>query len=161
MESNFKVQVNETLEYDFNDSDSENLDIVKLSESKFHVLQNKTSYNVAIEQTDFYLKEYIISVNSNSYQVKISNQLDVLIKEMGFHKGASKKVNDIKAPMPGIILSVLVKENQQVKEGETLLILEAMKMENAITCPKDAIIKNITISVNQTVDKGQLLIELA
>jgi biotin carboxyl carrier protein len=63
--------------------------------------------------------------------------------------------------MPGIILSVLVKENQQVKEGETLLILEAMKMENAITCPKDAIIKNITISVNQTVDKGQLLIELA
>jgi biotin carboxyl carrier protein len=80
---------------------------------------------------------------------------------MGFHKGASKKVNDIKAPMPGIILSVLVKENQQVKEGETLLILEAMKMENAITCPKDAIIKNITISVNQTVDKGQLLIELA
>lgn len=161
MESNFKVQVNETLEYDFNDSDSENLDIVKLSESKFHVLQNKTSYNVAIEKTDFYLKEYIISVNSNSYQVKISNQLDVLIKEMGFHKGASKKVNDIKAPMPGIILSVLVKENQQVKEGETLLILEAMKMENAITCPKDAIIKNITISVNQTVDKGQLLIELA
>ncbi|MBI9041848.1 biotin/lipoyl-containing protein [Lutibacter sp.] len=161
MESNFKVQVNETLEYDFNDSDSENLDIVKLSESKFHVLQNKTSYNVAIEKTDFYLKEYIISVNSNSYQVKISNQLDVLIKKMGFHKGASKKVNDIKAPMPGIILSVLVKENQQVKEGETLLILEAMKMENAITCPKDAIIKNITISVNQTVDKGQLLIELA
>lgn len=161
MESNFKVQVNETLEYDFNDSDSENLDIVKLSESKFHVLQNKISYNVAIEKTDFYLKEYIISVNSHSYQVKISNQLDVLIKEMGFHKGASKKVNDIKAPMPGIILSVLVKENQQVKEGETLLILEAMKMENAITCPKDAIIKNITISVNQTVDKGQLLIELA
>jgi biotin carboxyl carrier protein len=63
--------------------------------------------------------------------------------------------------MPGIILNILVKKDQQVNEGDTLVILEAMKMENTITSPKKAIVKNILISTNQTVDKGQLLIELA
>jgi biotin carboxyl carrier protein len=80
---------------------------------------------------------------------------------MGFNNGLSKKMNTIKAPMPGIILNILVKKDQQVNEGDTLVILEAMKMENTITSPKNAIVKNILISTNQTVDKGQLLIELA
>ena len=70
----------------------------------------------------------------------------MLIKEMGFTIGSSKITNEIKAPMPGIILSILIKEGQKVKEGDTLLILEAMKMENTITSPKDAIIKSITIN---------------
>ena len=47
-----------------------------------------------------------------------------------------------------------------LKEGDTLLILEAMKMENTITSPKDAIIKSITIKSGETVEKGQLMIEL-
>lgn len=159
MESNFKVKVNDTLEYKFTNSEPENLDIITLSKSKFHVLKNHKSFKVEIEKYDFYTKVYNVSVNGNLYKAKISDQLDYLIKEMGFHEGHSKKINDIKAPMPGIILSVLVKENQQVKEGETLLILEAMKMENAITSPKDTIIKNISISPGKTVEKGQLLIE--
>jgi biotin carboxyl carrier protein len=161
MDSDFKVCVNETLEYKFNSSNPNKLDVIKLSNSEFHVLKNKKSYNILIEKNNFYLKEYTISVNSNSYQIKISDKLDMLIKEMGFHNGLSKKINNIKAPMPGIILNVLVKENQPVKEGETILILEAMKMENAITSPKDAIIKSISISANQTVEKGQLLVEFA
>ena len=63
--------------------------------------------------------------------------------------------------MPGIILSVNVEENQAVKEGETLLILEAMKMENAITAPKDGIIKSIYAKSGETAEKGELLIEMA
>ncbi len=80
---------------------------------------------------------------------------------MGFTIGLGKKANDIKAPMPGIILSINVKEGQEVKEGETLLILEAMKMENAIGSPKDGVIKSIFIKSGETVEKGELLIEMA
>ena len=79
---------------------------------------------------------------------------------MGFTIGSSIKANSIKAPMPGIILSVNVEENQEVKEGETLLILEAMKMENAIIAPKDGVIKSIFIKSGKTVDKGELMIEM-
>ena len=63
--------------------------------------------------------------------------------------------------MPGLILSVNVKEGQDVLEGETLLILEAMKMENAISAPKDGIIKAIAVKIGGTVEKGALMIEMA
>ncbi len=159
MEQNFKVKVNDSFNYDLKSSDINKLDVLKLSKSKFHILNNSKSYDVKLEKSNFLKKEYIIQVNSNNYTVKIANQLDMLIKEMGFSVSSTKKINDIKAPMPGLILSINVKESQEVKKGEILLILEAMKMENAITSPKDGIIKCIHIKSGGTVEKGELLIE--
>lgn len=156
-----KVTVNESREYEFKNSDLEKLNLLKRSQSKFHVIKKNKSFDVELEKADFNKREYVINVNSNSYTVKISNDIDQLIKEMGFTVGSSIKANSIKAPMPGIILSVNVEENQAVKEGETLLILEAMKMENAITAPKDGIIKSIYAKSGETAEKGELLIEMA
>lgn len=156
-----KVIVNESREYEFRSSDIEKLDLLKRSASKFHIISKNKSFYAELERADFNKREYIININSNSYTVKISNEIDQLIKEMGFIIGSSVKTNSIKAPMPGIILSVNVEENQTVKEGETLLILEAMKMENAITAPKDGIIKSIFAKSGETVEKGVLLIEMA
>ena len=156
-----KVTVNESREYEFKSSDLEKLNLLKRSESKFHVIKKCKSFDVELEKADFNKREYVINVNSNSYTVKISNDIDQLIKEMGFTVGSFFKANSVKAPMPGIILSVTVEENQEVKEGETLLILEAMKMENAITAPKDGVIKSIFAKNGETVEKGELLIEMA
>ena len=78
---------------------------------------------------------------------------------MGFEIGATKKINEIKAPMPGLILSVDVKVGQEVKEDDALLVLEAMKMENVLTSPRNGIIKSISITKGETVNKNQLLIE--
>jgi biotin carboxyl carrier protein len=156
-----KVTVNKSREYEFKSSDLEKLNLLKRSQSKFHVIKKNKSFDVELEKADFNKREYVINVNSNSYTIKISNEIDQLIKEMGFTVGSSIKANSIKAPMPGIILSVNVEENQAVKEGETLLILEAMKMENAITAPKDGIIKSIYAKSGETAEKGELLIEMA
>ena len=78
---------------------------------------------------------------------------------MGFAIGGTKHVNSIKAPMPGLILDINVKEGQEVKENDNLIILEAMKMENSITSPRDGIIKSISVNKSDTVEKNQLLIE--
>jgi len=156
-----KVKVNETREYEFKNSDLEKLNLLKRSASKFHVIKKNKSFDVEIEKADFNNREYVVNVNSNSYRVKISNEIDLLIKEMGFTIGSSIIANTIKAPMPGIILSINVEENQEVKEGETLLILEAMKMENAICAPKVGVIKSIFAKSGETVEKGELLIEMA
>jgi biotin carboxyl carrier protein len=161
MDKNFKVKVDESFEFDLKSSDAEKLDLLKLEKTKFHVINNHKSFNIQLEKSDFYNKEYAIKVNSKNYAVKISNELDLLIKEMGFSVGNAKKANDIKAPMPGLILSVNVKEGQEVVEGETLLILEAMKMENAIGAPKDGIIKSVFVKSGGTVEKGELMIEMA
>ena len=161
MDKNFKVKVDESFEFDLKNSDTEKLDLLKLEKSKFHVINNHKSFNIQLENSDFYNKEYAVKVNSKSYVVKISNELDLLIKEMGFSIGNTKKANDIKAPMPGLILSVNVEEGQEVTEGDTLLILEAMKMENAIAAPKDGIIKTVIAKNGGTVEKGELMIEMA
>ena len=78
---------------------------------------------------------------------------------MGFETGTTKKVNEIKAPMPGLILDINVEIGQEVKEDDPLLILEAMKMENALTSPRDGVIKSISVTKGDAVDKNQLLIE--
>ncbi|WP_048148455.1 acetyl-CoA carboxylase biotin carboxyl carrier protein subunit [Palaeococcus ferrophilus] len=68
--------------------------------------------------------------------------------------------NAVTAPMPGKILRILVKEGEEVKTGQGLLVLEAMKMENEIPSPMDGVVKAIHVREGETVDTGQLLIEL-
>lgn len=160
MEKKFKVKVDESFEFDLKTLDAYQLDLLKLPNNKFHVIQNGKSFNVKINQSDFYKRKYVVTVNKSTYTVDISNQLDQVITKMGFSLGSSKKANEVKAPMPGMILSINVKEGQEVKEGETLLILEAMKMENAISAPKDGIVKSIQVKNNGTVEKGELMIQL-
>jgi biotin carboxyl carrier protein len=161
MDKQFKVSVNDSFEFDLKSSDAKKLDVLKLSKSKFHLINNNKSYNVELVKDNFKNREYIVTINSNSYTIKISTPLDALIKVMGFSLRSTKKAKGIKAPMPGIILSVNVKEGQKVKEGDTLLILEAMKLENTIAAPKDGIIKTINAKSGGTVNKGELMIEMA
>ncbi len=66
----------------------------------------------------------------------------------------------VTSPMPGKILRILVKEGEQVKTGQGLVVLEAMKMENEIPAPKDGVVKKILVKEGDTVDTGQPLIEL-
>ena len=161
MDKKFKVKVDESFEYEFNNSDTDQLDLLQLSDRKYHAISDNKSFKIKLEKSNFIKREYVVSINGKSHVVNISNQLDILIKEMGFEMGSIKKANDIKAPMPGMILSVNVKEGQEVKEGDTLLILEAMKMENAIGAPKDGVIKTINVTGGGTVEKGELMIEMA
>ncbi len=155
----YKVNVNNSFDFDVSPEQVSSLDAIKMSASQFHVLQGHKSYKCEIETSNVNSKSYKVKVNGNTYNMHISYNLDILIKDMGFEVGASKKVNEIKAPMPGLILDIYVKEGQEVKEDDALLILEAMKMENVLTSPRDGIIKSISVSKNDTVDKNQLLIE--
>ena len=66
----------------------------------------------------------------------------------------------VKAPMPGKILSVAVSAGQAVKKGETLLILEAMKMQNEIAAPHDPVVSEVRVSANQTVSTGDDMVVL-
>lgn len=160
MEEKYKVKVNEDLEFEFDKKEISATDITRISPKTFHVLENSRSFKAELQQSDFLKKTYTVKINSTSYEVKISNELDLLIEEMGLSLAAAQIVNDIKAPMPGLILDVTVEEGQEVKEGDYLLVLEAMKMENTLTAPRDGIVKDIRVKKGETVDKNQLLIEM-
>ncbi len=155
----FKTSVNHTFDFEITNDDISKLDAVKTSNTTFHILHQNKPYKAEIYKANFYSKFYEVTVNNNTYHVNIANELDLLIKKMGFAVGGTKHVNSIKAPMPGLILEINVKEGQEVKEDDNLLILEAMKMENIITSPRDGIIKSISVNKSDTVEKNQLLIE--
>lgn len=159
MDKSYQLTVNNTNVYNCTASDSTILDAVEITPSQFHILKENQPYSVEIVTTDFLNKTYTVKVNGNLYTVAISNPLDKLIKEMGFTVGASKQINSIKAPMPGLILEISVSVGQEVKENDCLLILEAMKMENSFLSPRAGIIKSISASKGDAVEKGQLLIE--
>ena len=157
--NNYKATVNKTNSFDLNETSLENLDAVSLGSSEFHVLKDSRSYKAEVTESDFLSKNYTVKVNGNTYEVNLSDSLDLLIKQMGFEVGAAKQVNAIKAPMPGLVLEISVEIGQEVQEGDNLLILEAMKMENSFSSPRAGIIKSIVVEKGQAVDKGQLLIE--
>ena len=154
----FKVKVDNSSEFDISKDDISKLDAVS-TKGKYHILQDHLSYRAEVLDSEFNKKSYSVKVNSNTYQVKIADKLDQLINKMGFALGSSKQINSIKAPMPGLILDVMVKEGEAVKEDDALLILEAMKMENVITSPREGVIKSVNIAKGNAIDKGHLLIE--
>ena len=78
---------------------------------------------------------------------------------MGLSLAEDIAVSEIEAPMPGVIIDVLVSDGQEVKKGDFLCVLEAMKMENTLLSTGDGIIKTVKISKGQTVEKGHVLIE--
>lgn len=160
MDKNYRVNVNEDIELNFTLDNIQNLDVQEISENKYHVLKNHRSFKTAIIDKDILKRQYTVKINGNTYQIDIATELDLLIEEMGLSLGNAQMVNDIKAPMPGLILEVNVKEGDEVKEGDYLLVLEAMKMENTLTAPRDGVVKSISIANGETVEKNQLLIEM-
>ncbi|MDG2431736.1 acetyl-CoA carboxylase biotin carboxyl carrier protein subunit [Flavobacterium sp.] len=159
MSDNYKVKVNESLSFDINKDSILKLDAVPTEANHLHILHQNKPYKAEIVAADFNQKHYTVKVNNNTYTVAIANDLDQLIKDLGFEVGLTKQVNAIKAPMPGLILEISVVVGQTVKENDPLLILEAMKMENSFLSPRDGVIKSIAAIKGDAVDKGQLLIE--
>jgi len=135
------------------------LDILSIQDGKFfHLQYNDHSYFFEILSFDKDNKTYKIGFNGLSYDIGIKDRFDQLLHSMGLDNVSKPKVNDVKAPMPGLVLTIKVVENQEIKKGDPILILEAMKMENIIKSPVDGVVKSILVADKQAVDKNQTLI---
>lgn len=134
-------------------------DLVRLNDRLFHILHQDRSYTAEILHLDHAAKTVTIKINESVQQVQLKDRFDLLLEQMGMSTASQAKINEIKAPMPGLILSLSVQPGDAVHKGDTVLILEAMKMENVIKSPADGIIKTVRISRGQTVEKNQVLVE--
>lgn len=156
MSTSYKAKIGEQ-EIELSAESLEQLNVIPTSEGQYHILHESKSYHAQIEAQGG--KQFEVLLNGNKYQVALSDEYDQLIDKMGLTITNSDKVTDIKAPMPGLVLSVEVEEGQEVTKGEALLILEAMKMENVIKSPGEGKVKSITVEKGKAVEKGALLIE--
>lgn len=136
-----------------------NPDIVDLGKGKYHVISNNKSVSVEVTAIDRVTKTVGIKMNGNSYTVELSTKMDELLKSMGIDVVDTSAAKEVKAPMPGVVIEVLVTEGAEVKKGDQLLILEAMKMENVLKSPSDGIVQAVAIGKGQTVAKNELLVK--
>ncbi|WP_434035888.1 acetyl-CoA carboxylase biotin carboxyl carrier protein subunit [Formosa sp. 4Alg 33] len=159
MSKSTKVTVNDLHQFSLSNEDVNLLDCVQTRPNSFHIIQNHKTFYAEISKEDFQHRVYTVKINGTEYHVNILNETDTIINAMGLHIGSSKKIDSIIAPMPGLILDLNVKPGDQVKANDSLLILEAMKMENNIIAPHDGVIKSVEVKKGLTVNKGDLLIE--
>jgi biotin carboxyl carrier protein len=133
-------------------------DVISPGSKRFHVLRDNRSYEVEIVEADTTAKTMLIKVNGHSYPLTIADKFDELLHNMGLDKIAGVKINNLKAPMPGLVLNVVVEEGQQIKKGDPVIVLEAMKMENILKSPADLTVKKIMVKKGVAVEKGQVLV---
>ena len=163
----YKIKVNDKYNYAVDKSandilvngEKSNADIRQLDAAKLHIIDNLRSYNVEVVSFNAAEKVAEIKVNGNTYTVNAKDQFDMLLEQMGLSNLTANKISELKAPMPGLVLKVFVTEDTEVKKGDNLFILEAMKMENIIKSPADVIIKKVKIKPGDKVEKGQVLLQ--
>ena len=132
--------------------------VIKIKENVYHVIKNNKSYNIELLSLNKAEKLFFIKVNGIKYKFIVKDKYDELLHNLGMDNLVSIKVAELKAPMPGLVIGVSVTVGDTVKKGDTLLILEAMKMENSIKSPADGVVKSIAIKKGETVEKNQLIL---
>lgn len=135
------------------------IDALSPAKNTMHLLYNNRSYNVELLEYRQDEKVAVVKVNNSRYEVKLKDETDDLLERLGIGN-KSNKVQVVKAPMPGKVLDILVKEGDAINKGDSLLVLEAMKMENIIKAPEAAVVKKVHIAKGKAVEKNQPLIEM-
>lgn len=132
---------------------------------------NGNPYNVTINSVEDNIAH--VEVNGTSYKVELDRPAPVAAKKITrpaappktdsgspvvAARPASAKKEGVKSPLPGVILELKVKEGEEVKKGQTVLILEAMKMENNINAHKDGKVTAINVKPGDSVLEGADLV---
>jgi biotin carboxyl carrier protein len=160
-----KITVNDKNEYDISFSGDAVLsngkevkpDLIKISDTCYHLILDHKSYNINL-LGQINNKDLAVEVNGNRYDVNIKDRYDQLLHDLGMDAIVSSKADFVKAPMPGLVVNILVSEGETVTKDTPLIILEAMKMENVLKAPAAGIVDKIQVKAKDAVEKNQVLI---
>jgi biotin carboxyl carrier protein len=136
------------------------LDIVATGDGTYHILRDGRGYQAQLVSAAPDAKTLTWLVNGNEYTVRVRDHFDELLDKLGLADLAASKAEDIKAPMPGLVLDVMVEAGQSVTKGQPVLILEAMKMENVLKAPADATVQSVEVAKGDAVDKNAVLVRM-
>lgn len=170
---NFKVEISKTSEDSFTIKIGDKIRQVKLKREK----ESKDSFSVILDGKEYKVevlkvnrqKPFTIKVDDLDFSVQLQLPerrivyTGVAAPTISFPAGTKRKTIEIiegavTAPMTGKIVSVKVEEGDEVRKGQVLCVLEAMKMENEITAPKSGKVKEIRVSEGTAVNEGDILL---
>jgi biotin carboxyl carrier protein len=134
------------------------VDLLHTPDGTFSIIEGSHSFNIELvpHKTP---KQYTAHTLYKSYEVSIIDAEARYLQSRG-GAGFSGSLNSISSPMPGKVVKILVSEGDEVNEGQTVIIISAMKMESEYKAPKNSVIKKINVAEGDTIDGNQVLIEL-
>jgi biotin carboxyl carrier protein len=130
------------------------IDLCAIDETTFSLLIDNASHEALVEAHE---GEIEVLLYGRLYTARIEDERARRLGQSGEGLHVSSGEVMIKSPMPGLIVSIPASEGQAVKKGQTIVVLESMKMENELKAPRDGTITSIKVSPRQSVEQGQPL----
>ena len=153
--------LNSVVQLDLSQTDVDKFKVLEINYTKKEIILSNGSkkFECKILKENVIDQSYIVRINGEISTIRLIKQVEKTIEKLGIQKENQKNINVLKAPMPGLILDVVIKESELVKKGDPVIILEAMKMENILSSPVDGIVEEVKVNPQQTVEKNNILIK--
>jgi len=124
----------------------------------YSLLINGRSYEAYVSESD---NDWQVLIRGELFSVSVEDEREKRLRAAAGVASSSTDEFNLKAPMPGLIVTVLVSEGQAVHKGEILVVLESMKMQNELKCPRDGKISRVKIKAGDNVEQNQVLLIVA
>ena len=123
----------------------------------FSLILDGKSYESFVYQGE---EDWEVLIRGRQYQVKIEDEREKRLKAAAGGGVIEGGEFHLKAPMPGLVVSILIEEGQEVKKGQVMLILESMKMQNELKAPRDGIMGRVRVKAGESVEQRQTLLSV-
>ena len=157
-DNTFKIDIEEKdgkLEVRLNDKPV-SVDLIEVKSPNFlSLLVNNRSFDAEILKDS---ERYWVSMRGRRFECELEDERVSKLKKLSGYEGREGVQRELKSPMPGLVVAIEIKEGQEVKPGDELVIVEAMKMENVLKASFIGKVKNIRVKEGQAVEKDEVLI---
>ncbi|RJP51809.1 MAG: biotin/lipoyl-binding protein [Anaerolineaceae bacterium] len=123
----------------------------------FSLILDGKSYESYVYQNE---DEWEVLLRGRQYQVKVEDEREKRLKAAAGEGVAEGGEFHLKAPMPGLVVTIPVAEGQEVKKGQVLIILESMKMQNELKSPRDGVVDRVRVKAGESVEQKQTLLSI-
>jgi biotin carboxyl carrier protein len=127
-------------------------------QSVYSLIVNGKSYEALVQPAEEGLE---VLLQGHLFQVSVEDERQRRLRQSSGSTTTLRGEFHFKAPMPGLIVKVRVREGQEIKKGDRLIVLESMKMQNELSSPSDGTVRNLRIKPGDNVDQNQVLLTLS
>lgn len=133
------------------------VDFLPLDPSLYSIVMNNLSLEAVIEEKEGH---YQVLMGGRLYEGQVLDERAQLMRSRGGVGEEHSGEVSIRAPMPGLVVVIAVAEGQAVQKGETVVILESMKMQNELKAPRDGTVQRISVQPGQSVEHKKVLVTI-
>lgn len=125
--------------------------------SLYSIIMDNTSHDLLVESRE---GQYEVLTQGRLFVVDVQDERAQLLATRRAGPQVESGEISIKAPMPGLVVAVPVSEGQEVSAGQTVIVLESMKMQNELKAPRDGVVQRVGVAEGQSVEQNKVLVTI-